>query len=200
MPLIYISTYSLSLHLLCYLCPSEEARWDVEGDGNIGRDVNETAIASASDYPYNISEWESCQVTVELISKSPMSINDSLSLNKMCISLMLLIFFNDVSMYCVHPQGSREFLTFCRILASFPHFWDFCLPLFSECPLTHYSVPFSCCTAISQVLDQSCMSGKWPQEFWPQILIIPGLDSMKNTISDFWTVVPSLAYFEKLLC
>ena len=40
----------------------------------------------------------------------------------------------------------------------------------------------------AQVLNQTYMPEKWPQGFWPQNLIIPGLDFMKNTISDFWTL------------
>ena len=40
-------------------------------------------------------------------------------------------------------------------------------------------------TPIAQLVEAISNPIKWPQDFWPQILIIPGLGFMKNTILYF---------------
>ena len=49
---------------------------------------------------------------------------------------------------------------------------------------------------LAQVLNQTYMPKKWSQGFWPQILIIPGLDFMKSTILHFCMVVPYITFIQ----
>ena len=83
---------------------------------------------------------------------------------------------------CLVAAGSSEPLPFLWVLEIRP-----CLQYIL---FRHLSFP------CAQILDQTCMPEKWPRVIWPQILVIPGLDFMKNAILDFLACVPYITFIQ----